>query len=141
MRPCWFLPEPRDENLTFELNVGNSLPGRVVSDLGAPVARARVEVNSNTRDVQGTAVAVSDDGGNFLLEGMGTRAETIALWREVTGISTDDIEWYEDFATIKLAILSVRMGHLKGAPLPTEAWPDNPIFRGLAQRLGIAWPA
>jgi aminoglycoside phosphotransferase (APT) family kinase protein len=76
-----------------------------------------------------------------LLEGMGTREETIALWREITGVSTDDIEWYEDFATLKLAILSVRMGHLRGAPLPTEAWPDNPIFRGLAQRLDIPWPA
>jgi aminoglycoside phosphotransferase (APT) family kinase protein len=76
-----------------------------------------------------------------LLEGMGTREETIALWREITGVSTGDIEWYEDFATLKLAILSVRMGHLRGAPLPTEAWPDNPIFRGLAQRLDIPWPA
>jgi hypothetical protein len=72
---------------------------------------------------------------------MGTREETIALWREVTGISTEDIEWYEDFASVKLAILSVQMGILKKAPLPAEPWPDNPIFRGLADRMGIAWGA
>lgn len=74
-----------------------------------------------------------------LLDGMGTREETIALWHEITGVSTDDIEWYESFASVKLAILSVQMSVLKKAPLPTEAWPDNPIFRGLADRLGIAW--
>ena len=74
-----------------------------------------------------------------LLEGMGAREETIALWHDITGVSTDDIEWYEDFASVKLAILSVQMGVLKKAPPPTEAWPDTPIFRGLAERLGIAW--
>lgn len=63
-------PEPRDATMHFELGQGNRLPGRVVTDRGAPVAKARIEATSLTKDVQGTAVAVSDEGGNFLLEGL-----------------------------------------------------------------------
>jgi aminoglycoside phosphotransferase (APT) family kinase protein len=82
----------------------------------------------------------STGSGRPHLEGMGTHAETVALWREITGVSTDDLDWYEDFTSVKLAMLSIRMGHLRGAPTPTEAWPDSPIFRALAQRLEIRWP-
>lgn len=55
------------------------------------------------------------------LEGMGTREETIALWREVTGVPTDDIEWYEDFTRLKIACLGTRMAALRGWPAPSEA--------------------
>jgi aminoglycoside phosphotransferase (APT) family kinase protein len=54
------------------------------------------------------------------LAGMGTREETIALWREATGIPTDDIEWYEDFTQLKIACTSVRMGVLKNWPTPDD---------------------
>ena len=54
------------------------------------------------------------------LEGAGTRDETIALWREITGISTDDIEWYEGFTRLKIACLGTRMAALRGYPAPTE---------------------
>ena len=55
------------------------------------------------------------------LEGMGTREETIALWHEVTGVSTSDIEWFEDFTQLKLACLSVRTARLRGAfPEPSD---------------------
>lgn len=64
------------------------------------------------------------------LAGLGTRDETIALWREITGISTADIEWYEDFTRLKLSCLSIRTFGLKGAPPPDEAW--------LAKRLKVA---
>jgi aminoglycoside phosphotransferase (APT) family kinase protein len=64
------------------------------------------------------------------LDGMGTREETIALWGEVTGISTADIEWYEDFTALKLSCLGIRTARLKGAPPPDEAW--------LARRLKVA---
>lgn len=63
-------PEPRDATMHFELGQGNRLPGRVVTDRGAPVAKARIEATSLTKDVQGSAVAISDEGGNFLLEGL-----------------------------------------------------------------------
>jgi aminoglycoside phosphotransferase (APT) family kinase protein len=62
------------------------------------------------------------------LSGMGTRDETIALWREVTGIATDDMEWYEDFAGLKLNCVSIRMAQLKGWPMPDETM--------LARRMG-----
>jgi aminoglycoside phosphotransferase (APT) family kinase protein len=64
------------------------------------------------------------------LEGMGTREETIALWREITGIATDDLEWYEDFTQLKLACLSVRTSRLRGWPEPTD--------EAMAKRLKVA---
>lgn len=48
------------------------------------------------------------------LPGMGTRAETIALWEEVSGKSAADIEWYEDFTQLKMACTGVRLGQLRG---------------------------
>lgn len=63
------------------------------------------------------------------LAGMGTREETIALWEELTGISTADIEWYEDFARLKMSCTGVRLQALRGAPPPDEAW--------LARRLKV----
>jgi aminoglycoside phosphotransferase (APT) family kinase protein len=60
--------------------------------------------------------------GRSHLEGMGTREETIALWREITGVSTAEIEWYEDFTALKLSCLGIRTAQLKNAPPPDEAW-------------------
>lgn len=64
------------------------------------------------------------------LEGMGTRSETIALWEDLTGLSAQDVEWYEDFTQLKHSCLGIRLAGLKGRPLPDEAW--------LAQRLKVA---
>lgn len=56
------------------------------------------------------------------LEGMGTREETMALWREITAIPTDDIEWFEDFTHLKLSCLSIRTARLRGGrPEPSNA--------------------
>lgn len=52
--------------------------------------------------------------GGQLLSGMPDRAETIDLWREVTGISTESIEWYEASAGFKMACLAVNMLDLRG---------------------------
>jgi aminoglycoside phosphotransferase (APT) family kinase protein len=71
----------------------------------------------------------STASGRPHLDGMGTREETIALWRELTGISTDDLEWYEDFTALKLGCLSIRTSEIKHYPLPDHA--------GLAARLGL----
>ena len=54
------------------------------------------------------------------LAGMGTRADTIALWREVTGVSVDDLDWYEAFTALKIACLSVSTAKIKGAALPED---------------------
>lgn len=43
------------------------------------------------------------------LEGMGSTAQTIALWQEVCGKSADDWQWYEAFAAFKLDAISVKM--------------------------------
>ena len=70
-----------------------------------------------------------DEQGRPKLAGFGTREETIALWRELTGVSTDDLEWYEDFTDLKYSCLSIRMQALRGAPPPDEDW--------LARRLKV----
>ena len=64
------------------------------------------------------------------LEGMGTRAETLDLWSELTGISHADIEWYEDFTRLKMSCCAVRMAALRDQPAPDAA--------GLAKRLKVA---
>ena len=48
------------------------------------------------------------------MEGMGTRQDTIDIWEEITGQSTQDLEWYEDFSGLKTACMSIRMGRLRG---------------------------
>jgi hypothetical protein len=68
--------------------------------------------------------------GRPYLDGMGSREETIALWREITGIPTDDIEWYEDFTALKYSTTGIRVSKLRGYPLPDEAW--------LARRLKVS---
>jgi aminoglycoside phosphotransferase (APT) family kinase protein len=59
--------------------------------------------------------------GRPWLEGMGTRAETIALWHDVTGIATDGIEWYEEFVHLKMSCCSLRPAALGRYPLPGPA--------------------
>ena len=63
------------------------------------------------------------------LAGMGTREETIALWHELTGINTDDIEWYEDFTRLKLSCCSLTTSRLGRHPRPDPA--------ALAQRMKV----
>jgi aminoglycoside phosphotransferase (APT) family kinase protein len=58
--------------------------------------------------------------GQFL-EGMGTREETVALWEEVSGKSAADIDWYEDFAKLKMSCASVRLDQLRGSDMTQEA--------------------
>jgi aminoglycoside phosphotransferase (APT) family kinase protein len=68
--------------------------------------------------------------GRPYLAGMGSHEETIALWHDITGISTDDIEWYEDFTALKYSCLAIRTTTLRGYPVPGEA--------ALAQRLKVS---
>lgn len=75
------------------------------------------------------AMHSGEEPGRPHLSGMGSREETIALWRDITGISTEDIEWYEEFTALKYACLAIRTTSLRGYPLPTEA--------ALAKRLKV----
>jgi aminoglycoside phosphotransferase (APT) family kinase protein len=69
-----------------------------------------------------------DADGKPRLAGFGTQEETVALWREVTGIPTDDLEWYEDFTQLKLSCLGIRMAALRGTPPPFD---DEALARRL----------
>ena len=64
------------------------------------------------------------------LAGMGSRQETMDLWEEITGLSAQDLEWYEDFTRLKMSCLGIRMAALRDQPLPDEA--------ALAKRLKVA---
>jgi aminoglycoside phosphotransferase (APT) family kinase protein len=64
------------------------------------------------------------------LAGMGTRAETIALWEEISGKSAQGLEWYEEFAKLKMSCTGVRLGLLRGVDMMDEAT--------MAQRLQVA---
>ena len=50
------------------------------------------------------------------LAGMGSRAETIALWSEISGKSAAEIDWYEAFAVFKMECLGLRMAVLRDLP-------------------------
>jgi Carboxypeptidase regulatory-like domain len=61
---------PKDQEVNFTLDIGGSLAGRVVSSGGTSIADARVEASSLAKENQGTALAISDAGGYFVLNGM-----------------------------------------------------------------------
>ena len=50
------------------------------------------------------------------LPGMALREDTLALWSEVCGKSTDGIGWYEAFAALKMEALSLRMMAIGAMP-------------------------
>jgi hypothetical protein len=55
------------------------------------------------------------------LAGMGSRGETIALWRGITGISVEDLEWYEDFTRLKMSCCGLQTAALGRHPAATPA--------------------
>ncbi len=63
------------------------------------------------------------------LPGMGTRAETIALWEAQSGKSAAGLEWYEEFVHLKMSCTGVRLGLLRGVTMMDEA--------AMARRLGV----
>ena len=79
--------------------------------------------------LQMSAFAHEKTAGKPHLEGMGTREETIALWREITGIPVEDLDWYLDFTAFKTGCLSVSTSRLWG-------WP-KPDHTALAAQLGL----
>ena len=52
---------------------------------------------------------------------MGSHAETVALWEEVSRKSAVDLDWYIDFTTLKKGCLGTRMGLLRGEPMGSPA--------------------
>lgn len=70
------------------------------------------------------------------LPGMLGRDETIALWREVTGISTEAIDWYEALAGFKMACLMVNMLDLRGQRPPGDDYAGMFHVRAARELLG-----
>jgi aminoglycoside phosphotransferase (APT) family kinase protein len=68
------------------------------------------------------------------LPGLGTRDETIALWRELTGGSVDDLHWYEAFAGFKVSYTFLRKVDLDGTGVPGQDGNDN-VFTRLTSSL------
>jgi aminoglycoside phosphotransferase (APT) family kinase protein len=54
-------------------------------------------------------------------EGMGDRAETIALWEDLTGLRSGDLTWYEVFMAYKLSMISMKTFMAAKAPYETAA--------------------
>jgi aminoglycoside phosphotransferase (APT) family kinase protein len=48
------------------------------------------------------------------LDGMGSAEETVGLWQDVCGKSVDNLDWYQDFAELKMSCTAVRLGQLRG---------------------------
>jgi aminoglycoside phosphotransferase (APT) family kinase protein len=78
--------------------------------------------------------------GGEPLAGIGGREETIALWRELTGISTDGIDWYEGFAGFKMSCLSVNMMDMRGEALPQD-FAQTPMGEQVSKLLQLQFPA
>ncbi len=76
------------------------------------------------------AEAWHDRPGKPWFAGMGSRAETIALWQEICGKSADDLEWFEHFTRVKMSCTGLRLDQLRGT--------RNYSADSLAERLGVA---
>lgn len=69
--------------------------------------------------------------GTERLPGIGSPAQTIALWEEITGRTARDMEWHLVFASFRQALISVRLpaltarlrGEATAAPAPIPASP------------------
>jgi len=56
------------------------------------------------------------------LDGMGTRAETIALWEQVSGKSAEGIDWYIAFAVFKQECLGTNMARTRDMSSKAGSW-------------------
>lgn len=68
----------------------------------------------------------STDNGTVRLPGLGDRAETIALWEELTGLRAVNLEWHQVFSLLQLALLRANAfeGRARlGLPVPGD---DDP---------------
>jgi aminoglycoside phosphotransferase (APT) family kinase protein len=74
------------------------------------------------------------------LEGLGTRAETLDLWRERTCLETDDLEWYEAYAGYTLSVTVARRYSEPGTERADHNRNNNNYTRHMAEVMGIAMP-
>jgi len=79
-------------------------------------------------------VKIRDNGGRPL-PGIPGRDETIGIWAETTGIRPDHVEWYEAFAGLKTASLSINMMDMRGQVPPGADYAETPQMRALQEFL------
>jgi aminoglycoside phosphotransferase (APT) family kinase protein len=71
------------------------------------------------------------------LAGLGTRAETIDIWEDATGLSAEGVEWYEVFTGFRVATLSIRTSVLRAGPEAAAGADGMSNFIALAyERIG-----
>ncbi|MCU1614640.1 MAG: hypothetical protein JWO98_2180 [Frankiales bacterium] len=73
---------------------------------------------------------VADNGGR-LPSGWGDAADTVALWREMSGRDTADLAWFEAYSAFKCSCLTVRTMELRDQSPPGGDWASLPIARAL----------
>jgi len=69
------------------------------------------------------------------LDGLGTRAETIAFWEDRVGETAGDLTWYEVFTGFQVGLLSFRTMIIFGSSTALD-WDSNLGFRIARERLG-----
>jgi aminoglycoside phosphotransferase (APT) family kinase protein len=72
------------------------------------------------------------------LPGLGDRQETIDIWQEATGLSAENIGWYEAFAQFRLTALGARMFFLRAGRDGVAASDEHnrQSFERLMKRIG-----
>ena len=70
-----------------------------------------------------------------VLDGFGTREETIAFWEERVGEEAGDLTWYEVFTAFQITLLSIRGQLTMGVPNALDL-ESNAAFQFARERLG-----
>jgi aminoglycoside phosphotransferase (APT) family kinase protein len=74
------------------------------------------------------------------LEGLGTRAQTLDLWRDRTRLSTQDLDWYEAYAGYTLGVIVAGRYSRGGGERPGFNRNNNSYTRHMAEVLGSPMP-
>ena len=78
--------------------------------------------------------------GHKRIEGLGTRKETVDLWRELTGFEPRSLVWHEVFAGYKLAAIVARRYASTRDERPGFNLNNNAYTRAMAELMGVARP-
>jgi len=74
------------------------------------------------------------------IDGLGTRQETLDFWRERTGHSTANLEWYEAYAGYTLGVIVARRYNEPATERPGHNRNNNNYTRHMAEIMGIDMP-
>jgi aminoglycoside phosphotransferase (APT) family kinase protein len=102
------------------LNWGDSRVGNMIFDGGKVVALLdwdMVGLAGAESDLAWWTVmdyGGTDSVGTPRLPGIGSPADTIRLWQQLTGRDVPNMHWHLVFASYRMAVILVRLGHLLG---------------------------